>query len=62
MQFDRDNRPQRSFVVVRLTDGRRSLAHDEPSDFARLVESEGVGLRGKLISGQGNDPNTFVLE
>ena len=62
VQFDRDNRPERSFVVVRLADGRRSLARGEPAGFARLVESEGVGLRGKLIPGQGSDPNTFVLE
>ncbi len=61
VQFDRRGRPERSFIVVRLTDGRRSLAHGEPADFDRLLESEGVGLVGKVAPGEGSDPNVFIL-
>jgi acetyl-CoA C-acetyltransferase len=62
--FDRENRPERSAIVVRLDDGRRTVAHGEPTPaaLARLVESEGVGLRGKASPGQAGAPNRFALE
>ncbi len=64
VEFDRASRPTRSMIVVRLEDGRRSIAHGEatPSAFARLIESEGVGLSGRVLAGQDGAPNRFVLE
>jgi acetyl-CoA C-acetyltransferase len=63
VQFERDGSPQHGILVVRLDDGRRSVAHVDPSPeaFARLVESEGVGLRGVARPG-GDGPNGFALE
>jgi acetyl-CoA C-acetyltransferase len=62
VEFDRENRPKRSMVVVRLDDGRRTLAHGEETAeaFAGLVEREGVGTPGRVIPGEGDDPNRFV--
>ena len=61
VEFDRTGLPQRSFVVVRLADGRRTLAHGERAAFPALLDAEGVGLQGKVLPGEGRDPNTFVL-
>jgi acetyl-CoA C-acetyltransferase len=62
-ELDRESQPQRSIVVVRLDDGRRTVANgeDTPLVFARLLEQEGVGARGRVIPGQGSAPNRFVL-
>jgi acetyl-CoA C-acetyltransferase len=62
--FDRENRPQSSRLIVRLDDGRRTVAHGEetPAAFARLTESEGVGLRGSVRPGRGDEPNRFTLD
>lgn len=62
VEFERDGAPKRGTVVVRLADGRRTVANVEsrPEVFARLLESEGVGLRGRA-SGGGDEPNRFVL-
>jgi hypothetical protein len=62
--FDRENRPERSALVVRLDDGRRTVALGEPTPaaLARLVGSEGVGLRGKASPGQAGAANRFALE
>jgi len=61
--FDRQNQPITSRLIVRLDDGRRSVALGEarPEAFARLIEHEGVGLRGRLSPGRGDDPNLFEL-
>ena len=61
VQFDRANQPTRSMIVVRLEDGRRTVANGEatPSAFARLLESEGVGLRGRVLPGRDGAPNLF---
>lgn len=61
--FDRENRPESSRMIVRLDDGRRTVACGEarPEAFARLIESEGVGLRGQLSAGAGDEPNRFRL-
>jgi hypothetical protein len=50
-------------MVVRLDDGRRTVANgeDTPHVFARLLEQEGVGVRGRVIPGEGDAPNCFVL-
>jgi acetyl-CoA C-acetyltransferase len=62
--FDRENRPQSSRLIVRLDDGRRTVAHGEPTAaaFARLTQSEGVGLRGRVTPGREGAPNRFSLE
>jgi len=62
--FDRGNRPQTSRLIVRLDDGRRTVAHGEQTDsaFARLTQSEGIGLRGCVTPGRGGEPNRFDLE
>jgi acetyl-CoA C-acetyltransferase len=63
VMFDRDNRPERSVLYLRLPDGRRSVAHGEktPELFQQLLEVEGVGLRGTVSSGAGDKPNQFKL-
>jgi acetyl-CoA C-acetyltransferase len=62
--FDRENHPQTSRLIVRLDDGRRTVAHGEPTPaaFDRLTLSEGVGLRGRVTPGQDGEPNRFELE
>jgi acetyl-CoA C-acetyltransferase len=62
--FDRENRPRTSRLIVRLDDGRRTVAHGEESAaaFARLTLSEGVGLRGSITPGRDGRPNRFALE
>jgi acetyl-CoA C-acetyltransferase len=62
VEFDRENRPQRSILVVRLDDGRRTVANGEESSslIARLIEHEGIGVRGRVTSGEGEAPNRFV--
>jgi acetyl-CoA C-acetyltransferase len=61
--FDRENTPRTSRLIVRLEDGRRTVAHGEeaPSAFARLLESEGIGLRGRVRPGRDGEPNRFEL-
>jgi acetyl-CoA C-acetyltransferase len=61
--FGRGNRPERSAVVVRLDDGRRTVAHGEetPAAFARLLDQEGIGAKGRVVPGEGNGPNRFLL-
>ena len=61
--FDRDNKPQRSILYLRLADGRRSVAHGESTAelFRLLLEVEGVGLRGTVTAGDGESPNTWKL-
>ncbi len=63
VEFERGGDPLRATVVVRLDDGRRTVANLEPRPevFARLLESEGVGLRGRASAG-GEGPNAFVLD
>ena len=61
--FDRDNKPEKSMLYLRLPDGRRSVANGEKSDalFRLLLEVEGVGVRGRVEAGKGSDPNVFRL-
>jgi len=63
VMFDRENEPERSVLYLRLDDGRRSIAHGEPSAelFRLLLEVEGVGLRGTVSAGTGDAPNVFSL-
>jgi len=59
--FDRDNRPEKSMLYLRLRDGRRSVANGAKSDalFRQLLEVEGVGVRGRVTPGKGKEPNVF---
>jgi len=61
--FDRDNRPEKSMLYLRLPDGRRSLANGEKSEalFRLLLEVEGVGVRGRVTPGRDGAPNSFAL-
>src|SRR5262249_61480955 len=63
VMFDRENRPQRSALYLRLPDGRRSVAQGEKSDslFRLLLEVEGVGLRGTVSPGAGEAPHVLSL-
>jgi acetyl-CoA C-acetyltransferase len=61
--FDRANRPQHSVFLLRLEDGRRTLALGPTSEPAleRVMRHEGVGLRGVVTPGAGDAPNRFEL-
>ena len=63
VSFDRENRPDKSMLYLRLPDGRRSLANGEKSDalLRLLLEVEGVGVRGRVTAGRDNAPNVFAL-
>lgn len=62
VEFERSGTALRGVVVVRLDDGRRTVAHVDggPDVLARLVESEAVGLPGRVSAG-GEGPNSFQL-
>ena len=61
--FDRENRPERSMLYLRLPDGRRSVANGDKSDalYRILLEVEGVGVGGRVTAGRDNAPNTLTL-
>jgi acetyl-CoA C-acetyltransferase len=61
--FDRENRPEKSMIYLRLPDGRRSVANGDasPELYRLLLEVEGVGLRGRVQPGRDNAPNLFRL-
>jgi acetyl-CoA C-acetyltransferase len=61
--FDRANRPERSIFLLRLADGRRTLANGStaPAALARILEHEGVGLSGEVCAGEGDAPNRFTF-
>jgi acetyl-CoA C-acetyltransferase len=61
VEFGRDNQPLRTMLVLRLPDGRRTVANGELSDVSHLVTEEGVGKRGTVTPGTGGAPNRFVL-
>jgi acetyl-CoA C-acetyltransferase len=60
--FDRDNKPERNVVYLRLPDGRRSVANGVTTDafFRQLLEVEGVGVKGTVTPGAGEAPNIFT--
>ncbi len=60
--FDRANRPEHSIFMLRLEDGRRSLAlgGTAPALIDRVTRREGVGLRGEVAPGTGDAPNRFT--
>ena len=61
--FDRESLPLISRLIVRLDDGRRTVAHGEarPEAFARLVEHEGIGLKGRVRPNPDSKTNLFEL-
>jgi len=63
VMFDRANRPERTIFLLRLADGRRTLANGStaPGDLARILEREGVGLTGEVRAGEGEAPNRFTF-
>jgi acetyl-CoA C-acetyltransferase len=61
VEFGRDNQAVRTMLVLRLPDGRRTVANGELSDVPRLTKEEGVGKRGAIAPGTGGGPNQFVL-
>jgi hypothetical protein len=64
VHFEKDNTPGLGIVVLRLEDGRRSMAHIEskPAEFAKLLDSEGVGRRGIVRPGEESEPNRFEID
>jgi len=61
VEFGRDGNPQKSFIVARLSDGRRTMALGEADGFDGLINGEGVGQQGKIVPGEGQEPNRFVV-
>jgi acetyl-CoA C-acetyltransferase len=64
VEYSREGGPVRSILVVRLDDGRRTVANGDSAagGFRRLTDSEGVGLRGQVAPGAAGTPNVFVLD
>jgi acetyl-CoA C-acetyltransferase len=64
VMFDRRNLPERSIFLLRLEDGRRTLANGTtaPGALAHIMEREGVGLRGDVTPGEGDKPNLFIWD
>jgi len=60
--FDRANQPTQSIFLLRLEDGRRTLALGDvaPATLERVMRHEGVGLRGVVTAGEGDAPNRFA--
>ena len=61
--FDRDNKPERSILYLRLRrrPSQRRAGRASEELFRLLLEVEGVGLRGQVSPGSGAAPNTFAL-
>jgi acetyl-CoA C-acetyltransferase len=62
--FDRANQPTQSIFLLRLADGRRSLAlgPTTPEAIERVTTREGVGLTGSVTPGGGDAPNRFAFD
>jgi len=65
VEFDRAGDPATSVVVLRLPDGRRSVAQGDvtPSAVRVFLEEEGIGRAGVVTPGDvaAGQPNRFVL-
>jgi acetyl-CoA C-acetyltransferase len=57
VSFGRDGAPRRGILAGRLESGERFLANtpEDPALLLELVESEGVGRRGRLAPGEGHN-------
>ena len=62
--FDRSNQPSQSIFMLRLADGRRSLALGPitPAAIERVTRREGVGIAGTVTPGEGDAPNRFAFD
>jgi acetyl-CoA C-acetyltransferase len=60
VEYGHDGLPVRSIIVLRLADGRRTIANGELADVAALVNEEGVGKRGWVESSP-SGANHFTL-
>jgi acetyl-CoA C-acetyltransferase len=63
VEYDRSGAPGRTVYVLRLDDGRRTLANGsgDPAEVAALTTSESVGRRGTLSAGP-DGTNHFALD
>jgi len=61
VEFDRSSEPVRSYFILKLADGRRTVANGDPGDVPSLITEETVGKRGWLEPGADGAPNRFVL-
>ena len=59
--YGRDGQPERSMLVLKLPDGRRTVANGDLSEVRELVTKEGVGRRGRVLPGPDGTPNRFEL-
>ena len=48
-------------AIVGAVTGRFAHGEAHPAAFARLIEAEGVGLRGRVSAGPNGEPNRFEL-
>jgi acetyl-CoA C-acetyltransferase len=61
VEFDRAGSPVRTYFILRLGDGRRTVANGDLADVASLITEEAVGKRGWVEPGAGGAPNRFVI-
>jgi acetyl-CoA C-acetyltransferase len=61
VEYGRDGHPARSMLVLKLGDGRRTVANGDLADTRTLVTREGVGMRGRVEPGSDGGPNHFTL-
>jgi acetyl-CoA C-acetyltransferase len=61
VEVGRDGRPARTIFVLRLADGRRTVANGDLAHAAGLMSDEAVGTKGWVAPGTGGAPNRFLL-
>ena len=61
VEYGRDGLPVPSMLVLRLHDGRRTVANGDLADVRALVTEEGVGKKGRVSPGADGGPNQFSL-
>jgi acetyl-CoA C-acetyltransferase len=61
VEFDRSASPVRTYFILKLSDGRRTVANGDLADVPNLITEEAVGKRGWVEPGAGDTPNRFVL-
>jgi acetyl-CoA C-acetyltransferase len=61
VEFDRSGRPSRTILMLRLADGRRTVANGDLADAAGLMVDEPVGTKGWAEPGLDGAPNRFLL-
>ncbi len=62
VDFDRAGAPSRTILVLRLADGRRTVANGQLADAPALMTHETVGVKGWVEPGEGTAPNRFLRE